>query len=232
MTTPFPSRPVSDLQFCPYEDVLGVGHSSGFTSLLIPGAGEANFDSTEADPFETKKARQEREVAALLDKIQPDQITLDRDWIGKLARPDAKSGTSKLGADAAGPRAKGIGPRQDQVPFRKLSRADRLIAKGQADEDTIALADGEDETQLEGVEQRGHKPLEGKSGKRVIGKNKERKRSLRKKANVIDAKSEKVKQRVKEKREKAVKAREAAVQASTSDGGQARSALDRFGSKR
>ena len=28
---------ISGLQFCPYEDVLGMGHGEGFSSLLIPG---------------------------------------------------------------------------------------------------------------------------------------------------------------------------------------------------
>ena len=46
---------VTDLKFCPYEDVLSVGHAQGYSSLVIPGSGEANFDAYEANPFETKR---------------------------------------------------------------------------------------------------------------------------------------------------------------------------------
>jgi len=44
--------PVSALGFLPFEDVLGIGHESGYSSIVIPGAGEANFDAFEANPFE------------------------------------------------------------------------------------------------------------------------------------------------------------------------------------
>lgn len=30
-------RLVQDIQFCPYEDVLGIGHGWGFSSIVVPG---------------------------------------------------------------------------------------------------------------------------------------------------------------------------------------------------
>ncbi|KEG11070.1 U3 small nucleolar RNA-associated protein 7 [Trypanosoma grayi] len=65
------------LRFCPFEDVLGVGHSRGFQSLLIPGSGDANPDFFYANPHETERHRKERVVTTLLDKLPPDTISLD-----------------------------------------------------------------------------------------------------------------------------------------------------------
>jgi len=84
LTEEYPGRTVTGVRFRPYEDVCGIGTSSGFGSILVPGAGYANFDSFEANPFENKKQRREKEVRSLLEKLQPDTIMMDPNRIGNV----------------------------------------------------------------------------------------------------------------------------------------------------
>ncbi|RPB20283.1 U3 small nucleolar RNA-associated protein 7 [Terfezia boudieri ATCC MYA-4762] len=86
MTHHAPASQINDVRFCPFEDVLGYGHQGGLGHLIIPGAGEANYDALEINPYASRKDRQEKEVQDLLNKLQPGMISLDPDDIGRIDR--------------------------------------------------------------------------------------------------------------------------------------------------
>lgn len=91
---------IGRVSFRPYEDVLGIGHSMGWSSILIPGSGEPNFDTWVANPFETSKQRREKEIRSLLDKLPPETIMLDPTKIGTVRPTRKKEKTTKQEIEA------------------------------------------------------------------------------------------------------------------------------------
>ncbi|QRW01709.1 U3 small nucleolar RNA-associated protein [Ceratobasidium sp. AG-Ba] len=169
LTHPVPHRPLVSMRFCPFQDAIAIGHSQGVSSIIVPGAGEANIDSFEDGVFENAKARREREVRNLLDKLQPDMITLDPEFIGQLAEPGH--------VPFATP----------EVPFRRKSRLDRLRDLGKADESPGSEEDEAENEEGARVEEGGNLKREPKEKMKMRGKGKSLKRYLRKKRkNVID----------------------------------------------
>ncbi|KAF9488792.1 BING4CT-domain-containing protein [Pleurotus eryngii] len=198
ITHPVPHRPLTSVRFTPFQDILTIGHSAGLSSILVPGAGEPNFDSSEADPFENRKTRREREVKALLDKIQPDMIALDPEFVGSLALP------SKLVTDTT------------STPFARLPRIQRLKVSGKADETE------EVESEVEGDHGK-KESREEREKRKMRGKGKSLKRYLRKqRKNVIDPTVVAI--RAKLEKQKEEKRRAAAGQTENDKP----SALDRF----
>jgi U3 small nucleolar RNA-associated protein 7 len=90
--------PVSSVCFRPYEDVCGIGHAAGISSIVIPGAGEPALDTSEyhTNPVADVKQRREEEVRALLEKLAPEMIALDAHAVGGMEESDPVSRLERL----------------------------------------------------------------------------------------------------------------------------------------
>ena len=65
---------VKAVKFRPLEDFLCISHSHGVSTIVVPGAGEANYDSYEANPFQNNRQSREGEIQGLMNKLSPDMI--------------------------------------------------------------------------------------------------------------------------------------------------------------
>jgi U3 small nucleolar RNA-associated protein 7 len=94
---------VHSIGFAPFEDILGIVHDQGYSSILVPGSGLANFDAYEANPFETGKQRREKMVHGLLEKLDPVTISLKINEIGDIddAAPEVIAAEAKEVEDSA-----------------------------------------------------------------------------------------------------------------------------------
>ena len=63
---------------------MGIVHDNGYASILVPGAGQANFDAFEANPFESLTQRKEKLVHGLMEKLDPATISVKIDTIGHI----------------------------------------------------------------------------------------------------------------------------------------------------
>lgn len=142
-----PATQVETLRFRPFEDVCGIGHSKGISSIVIPGSGEPNLDTTEynTNPFSDTKQRREMEVRSLMDKLSPNMISLDPDVVGTVEASDPHLRQERLqhiAEDKVAPAAKR--KKSKKRGRSKIQTQLRRKARNVVDESTIKLREARD----------------------------------------------------------------------------------------
>ena len=131
MTHMLPRCVGESARFCPFEDTLGIGHSTGFCSMLVPGSGEPNFDSYEANPYEGRKQSREGEVISLLEKLPPETILLDPSTINTVERNQTER-LKELRAEKDARVAEANARKREKKKTRGRSKIGRRLAKKQS----------------------------------------------------------------------------------------------------
>eukprot|EP00339_Tiarina_fusa_P026354 CAMPEP_0117004006 /NCGR_PEP_ID=MMETSP0472-20121206/5134_1 /TAXON_ID=693140 ORGANISM="Tiarina fusus, Strain LIS" /NCGR_SAMPLE_ID=MMETSP0472 /ASSEMBLY_ACC=CAM_ASM_000603 /LENGTH=580 /DNA_ID=CAMNT_0004704839 /DNA_START=85 /DNA_END=1827 /DNA_ORIENTATION=+ len=145
--------PVETLRFRPFEDVCALGHAKGISSIVIPGSGEPHIDSTEynLNPFQDRKQRREAEVRALLDKLDPNMITLDPDEIGGMeeSTPEVREARLKDIEEEANAKRK---PKREKTNKRGRSKIQVKLRRRQRnviDEQVLKLREAREKEKQE-----------------------------------------------------------------------------------
>jgi len=156
--------PVETLRFRPFQDVCAVGHAKGISSIVVPGSGEPNLDSSEyhLDPFQDKKQRREAEVRALLDKLNPNTITLDPNEIGgvEASSEDVRRARLQDLEEQANARKKASKVKQKKRGRSKIQTKLRRKQNNIIDEQTLKLREAREQEKRDNARDRGEQTAE------------------------------------------------------------------------
>jgi U3 small nucleolar RNA-associated protein 7 len=153
--------PVETVRFRPFEDVCGIGHSKGISSIVIPGSGEPNLDTSEyhTNPYQDTKQRREAEVRSLLDKLSPNMISLDPDVVGTIEASDPHLRRERIQDIAEEANSKVILRKKKQKTKKrgrsKIQTQLRRKARNVVDESTIKLRESRERELAEKMQNNG-----------------------------------------------------------------------------